>query len=221
MSRPFAAVHLTSSSRPADYRSISATFTGWENWRADKSALPAAAIGKKLDGWPDEKWLDTRSPGVRAVMKARILLAASKGCDGVDPDNIDGYDNDTGFPLTEADGVDYVRFLAQTAHDAGLAYGLKNGGAIVDRVVDVAEWEINEQCVQYSECADLQPFIRQGKPVFHIEYTGKDPAPRKFVDKVCGAKGTSGFSTVIKHMNLNQWTETCHERQVNAARRRV
>ena len=152
-------------------------------------------------------------------MRKRIQLAKSKGCDGVDPDNIDGYENDTGFDLTEADGANYVRFLAKTAHDAGLSYGLKNGGAIVSQVVDVAEWVINEQCVQYSECALYQPFIRQGKPVLHIEYTNKNPAPQKFVNKVCNAKGTRGFSTLIKHMNLNAWTETCHNRQANSAGR--
>lgn len=174
-----------------------------------------------MDGWPDEKWLDTRNAGVRALMKSRIQQAASKGCDGVDPDNIDGYENDTGFDLSEADGADYVRFLAQTAHHAGLAYGLKNGGAIVEQVKDVAEWVINEQCVQYSECALYQPIIQMGKPVLHIEYNKKEPAPAKFVNKVCNAKGAKGFSTLIKHMDLNAWTETCHQRQSNAARRRI
>ena len=64
-------------------------------------------------------------------MTQRIKQAAAKKCDGVDHDNIDGYENDTGFDLSKADGVDYVRFLAETAHEHGLAYGLKNGGAIV------------------------------------------------------------------------------------------
>ena len=33
----------------------------WEKWRDDRNQLPAAAIGKVMDGWPDEKWLDTRN----------------------------------------------------------------------------------------------------------------------------------------------------------------
>lgn len=51
---------------------------------------------------------------VRNVMKSRISLAASKGCDGIEPDNIDAYDN--GTALTSSDSVDYLEFLADEAH---------------------------------------------------------------------------------------------------------
>jgi len=181
----------------------------WENWRPDADEFPKKALGKPLSGWPGEKWLDTRDPTVRNIMKQRIELAKSKGCDGVDPDNIDGYENPTGFDLTKNDGVDYVKFLAETAHGMGLAYGLKNGGEILDRVVSVSEWCINEQCVKYNECDLYQPFINQNKPVFHLEYTAKKPAPENFVKKVCNWKDAQGFSTLIKHLSLNAWTTTC------------
>ena len=181
----------------------------WEKWRSDADQFPKKALGKVLDGWPNEKWLDTRNSRVRDIMKKRIEEAARKGCDGVDPDNIDGYENDTGFKLTKDDGVDYVKFLAKTAHDQGMSYGLKNGGGIVDRVIDVSQWCVNEQCVQYNECDLYQPFIEQGKPVFHIEYTPKDPAPPKFLKKACTNKHAEGFSTLVKHLNLSAWTTTC------------
>ena len=181
----------------------------WENWRPDAKEFPQAALGKPLDGWPGEKWLDTRNPAVRAIMKKRIELAASKGCNAVDADNIDGYGNPTGFHLTENDGVDYVKFLSSTAHAARLAYGLKNGGDILNRVVGVAEFSVNEQCVQYNECDLYQPFIKQNKPVFHIEYTAKGRASATFVTKSCQNKGAMGFSTLIKHMNLDAWTMKC------------
>ncbi len=42
----------------------------WENWRADKAAFPTVALGKALDGWAGEKWLDVRNSGVRTVMTA-------------------------------------------------------------------------------------------------------------------------------------------------------
>lgn len=163
-----------------------------------------------MDGWPDEKWLDTRNGGVRALMKRRIKAAKAKGCDGVDPDNVDGYNNDTGFDMSEADGADYVRFLARAAHDEGLGYGLKNAGEIVGRVLDVSDWVVNEECVEWDECKLWQPFIRAGKPVFHVEYTEKEPAPREFLQKACTAEGRRGFSTVVKHLDLEAWTETCH-----------
>ena len=137
----------------------------WENYRKDKDQFPKVSLGKVVDGWPDERWVNTSNPGVRKLMKKRIKQAAAKGCDGVDPDNINGYENDTGFDLTKDDSVDFVRFLAKTAHDAGMAFGLKNGGAIADRVIDVSEWCINEQCVKYNECEPYQLFIKHNKPV--------------------------------------------------------
>ncbi|EIW78245.1 glycoside hydrolase family 114 protein [Coniophora puteana RWD-64-598 SS2] len=180
-----------------------------ESYRTDAGDFPAAAVGKVMDGWPDENWVDTRNSGVRDIMSARIQVAKSKGCDGVDVDNVDGYGNDTGFNLTQTDGVDYVKFLSDTAHAAGLSYGLKNAGDIVPQVVDVAEWVVNEQCVQYDECDLYQPFIKANKPVFHIEYTDDATASPDFVKKSCSGGGTDGFSTLIKHMDLGNWTTTC------------
>ncbi|KAI1738408.1 glycoside hydrolase superfamily [Xylaria scruposa] len=183
-----------------------------EDYREDAGEFPASAIGNTLDGWPDEKWVDHRNAKVREIMAARIQSASDKGCVGVDPDNIDGYTNNSGFDLTEDDTVDYVQYLAETAHAAGLAYGLKNSGAIVDRVVDVAEWAINEQCAEYKECADWAPFVKAGKPVFHVEYTEDDDATSVSASKLaeaCAADGQSGFSTIVKHITLDNWIVYC------------
>lgn len=43
-----------------------------ENWRPDFSKFKAADMGNALDGWAGERWLDTRSANVRAVMMARM-----------------------------------------------------------------------------------------------------------------------------------------------------
>lgn len=63
----------------------------WENFRDDADQFRESDLGKVMDGWPDERWLDTRSSNVRSIMKQRIAYAAKKGCDAVDPDNVDGY----------------------------------------------------------------------------------------------------------------------------------
>ena len=82
----------------------------YENWRPDANQFPQAALGKPLDGWEGENWLDIRNATVRSIMGKRMDLAKQKGCDGVDPDNVDGYSNDTGLPLTAAHQLDYNRF---------------------------------------------------------------------------------------------------------------
>jgi hypothetical protein len=63
----------------------------YENWRSDAKDFQDADLGKPLDGWPGEKWIDLKSDNVRAIMKKRVQLAKDKGCDGVDPDNVDAY----------------------------------------------------------------------------------------------------------------------------------
>ena len=144
-----------------------------ENWRPDYSQFIAADMGSALSGWPGENWLDTRSVNVRQIMTKRLDLAQSKGCDAVEPDNVDGYANNTSFPLTAQDQIDYNRFLADQAHKRGLAVALKND---VDQLSDLEpsfDLAINEQCHQYLECGGYSVFISKNKPVLNAEYDAK------------------------------------------------
>lgn len=141
-----------------------------EDWRPDYASIPAAALGKGLDGWPGEKWLDTRSDGLRTIMKARLDKAKAAGCDGVDPDNVDGYANDSGFPLTADTQLDYNRFLAREAHARGLAVGLKNDVEQVEALVSSFDFAVNESCFQFNECDAVAAFVAANKSVLNIEY---------------------------------------------------
>jgi hypothetical protein len=140
-----------------------------ESNRQDHASLPASGIGRKMVGW-DERWLDHRNAGVRAVMAKRIQLAKQSGCDGVDPDNVDGFTHNTGFSLSAQDQLDYNRFLARTAHSMGLAIGLKNDLEQLPQLLASFDFAVNESCYDNNECDALLPFIRAGKSVLHIEY---------------------------------------------------
>ncbi|KAK7744057.1 hypothetical protein SLS53_003574 [Cytospora paraplurivora] len=191
----------------------------FEDWRPDAPLFPPSDLGRSLDGdgWTGERWVRTSSPAVRAIMLARLDLAARKGFDGVDPDNVDGYDNKNGLGLTRAGAVDYVLWLAREARARGLSVGLKNAGDIVPRVVDHVQFCVNEQAVQYGDEEQFLPFIRQGKAVFHVEYPkGEDPdSGKQNNDKeVKGRKRDKcmrgrqhGFSTIIKNVRLDQWVQ--------------
>lgn len=63
----------------------------YEPGRPDSSEFQPTDLGKDLNGWPGEKWLNISSANVRRIMAARIELASQKKCDAVDPDNVDGY----------------------------------------------------------------------------------------------------------------------------------
>lgn len=187
----------------------------YEDWRVDKDEFDEADLGSNLDDWPGEKWVNVKSTKIRKIMKERLDLAVKKGCDGVDPDNIDGYDNENGLGLTKANAIEYVNWLASQSHSRGLSVGLKNGGDIISSVIDNMQWCVNEQCAQYNECDTYEAFTDADKPVFQIEYPKGDTTNNnnavtaKQVSTACTATGAGNFSTVIKNMNLNNWVEYC------------
>lgn len=190
----------------------------YEDWRDDASKFEATDLGRKLDDWEGERWLQTNSANVREIMKARLDLARAKGFDGVDPDNVDAYDNKNGLHLKKTDAVDYLLFLANEAHIRGLAIGLKNAGDIVGEVLSAVQFSVQEQCMQYNDTESFFPFVQQNKPVFHVEYPKGDdaenpkmnndkPVPRKQSEKIFASKKL-GFSTIIKNAKLDQWVQT-------------
>jgi hypothetical protein len=93
-------------------------------------------------------------------MSERMNLAKTKGCDGVDPDNVNAYENDSGFKLNATDQITYNIWLAQQVHARDLSIGLKNDIDQVKVLVDHFDWMLNEQCWEYDECNTLEPFIK-------------------------------------------------------------
>jgi hypothetical protein len=108
----------------------------WENWRLDAAAYPAKALGAPLADWPGERWLDIRRADERALLSKRLDLAVSKGCNGIDADNVDGYSNVNGLQLSAAGPLDFNRWLAREAHNRDLSVGLKNTVELLPQLVD-------------------------------------------------------------------------------------
>ena len=142
----------------------------FEEWRDDAGDFADAVLGKSLDGWEGERWLDIRTANVREIMAARLDIAALRKCDGVEPDNMDGYANDSGFDLTGADQLAFNRWMANAAHERGLFVALKNDVDQIRELEPYFDLQVNEQCHEFDECDLLSPFIAAGKPVFNAEY---------------------------------------------------
>jgi hypothetical protein len=171
-----------------------------EDWREDAADIPEAAVGRSLDGWAGEYWLDVTDAGVRAVMEARLDHAVARGCDGVEPDNVDGYANDNGVGLNATEQLDYNRFLADAAHTRGLSVGLKNDLDQVSALVEWFDWALNEECAAFEECGLLADFTDAGLAVFHTEYVDDWSDAADLADEVCGV--APGLSTLIKTWDL-------------------
>lgn len=171
----------------------------FEDWRPDANQFPKKVLGKALDDWPGERWLDIRQiEDLAPIMTARLDLAVAKKCDGVEPDNVDGYTNETGFPLDGDDQLAYNLWLAEEAHLRNLSIGLKND---LNQIVDLVEsfdWALNEQCFEYDECELLLPFIEANKAVFGVEYVEDGGDPKDY----CPVANELGFSWLTKTLDL-------------------
>ncbi len=178
----------------------------WEDWRPDKDKFPPEVLGKDYEGWPGEKWLDIRQIDKLApIMLARLDLCQAKGFDALEPDNMDIYTNDTGFPLTYDDQLKYALWLADEAHKRGLAIGVKNAPDQVMDLVEHFDFAITEDAFYYRWAEDMLPFIEAGKPVFAAEYTDLSGNFAEY----CRRAKPLGLSVILKHRQLNAWLETC------------
>lgn len=192
----------------ADGRAVICYFSAgtYEPDRPDSAALASTGLGHVLDGWPDERWLDIRSQEVREIMQGRLDLAWSQGCDGVEPDNVDAFDNDNGLDLTAHDQIEFNAFLAAEAHARGLSIGLKNTLALIPDLADSFDWALNEECLQYDECERLEPFLAAGKAVFHCEYIESSTSDES---ELC-ASAPAGFSSIVKNLDLDAPLVSCN-----------
>jgi hypothetical protein len=178
----------------------------WENWRSDASQFPASVIGKNDDGWAGEKWLDIRRlDALGPIMQARMDKCRQKGFDGLEPDNIDGYENKTGFPLTYQQQLTYNRFIASEAHKRGLSVGLKNDLEQVADLLSYFDWALAEDCFAQHECRSLLPFVQAGKAAFDAEYTDTGIQMSNF----CPRANAMNIDAIFKYRELDAWRRSC------------
>ncbi|KAJ9454507.1 hypothetical protein DIPPA_04645 [Diplonema papillatum] len=180
----------------------------FENWREDKRSFPASVKGKKMGDWPGEKWLDILNEDsrdiIKGIMTRRLDLAVQKGCDGVEPDNVDCYANKRCRQGASAEHVRqaqivYNSWTAVQADRRYLLIGLKNALELIPDLLGMYDFAINEGCQAYQECGLLTRFLEKGKAVLHVEYEN--------VNKVCSRRdnadyGSASFSTKIAKNSL-------------------
>jgi hypothetical protein len=174
----------------------------WENWRSDADRFPEAALGEPVEGWPGERWLDVRRRSLRPILGDRLRRCRDRGFDAVDPDNVNGYTNSTGFPLTSHDQLAFNTWVANRARSLGLAVGLKNDLEQVPRLEPYFDFAVLEQCFQYHECTRARPFVDAGKAVVDVEYS----LPR---ERFCDRARELRFAAMRKRPSLGAWRRPC------------
>lgn len=182
----------------------------YESWRPDADKFQQRLFGNAVEGYPGEFWLDIRQgkdfKRLDWIMQERLDLAVSKHCDGVQPDNVDAFTYDTGFPLTYQDQLAYNRWMAEQARARGLAVGLTNDHLQIGDLVGSYDFAINEQCFFFNECVLLAPFTWAGKPVFQINYGYSET---EFLETICPQASALGFKAMLKNRSLDAYRLAC------------
>jgi hypothetical protein len=172
------------------------------DFRPDYGSYPESILGKP-NGWPGERWVDIRRTDLlEPILAKRFDMCRDKGFDAVEPDLMENYAADTGFPVTAAQQLTFNRLVARLAHDRGMGVALKNGAELVDELVSDVDFAVVEECAEFDECDAYLPFIRAGKAVLHVEYK---LAKAEF----CAEARANRFSSMRKSLDLDAPRQPC------------
>lgn len=152
-----------------------------ENWRpdADRFTPDSVIADGDMQDWPGETWLNIGNEQalndiIKPIMSARLDLAKNNGCDAVEPDNVDGFENteETHGLITPEHQLSYNKWLAKEAHARNLSIALKNDIDQLNDLVFSFDFAISEQCYAYgNECQSYEvTFLNNNKAVFNQEY---------------------------------------------------
>lgn len=171
-----------------------------ENWRPDHGDFSPEVIGKSYEGWEGEDWLDIRRIDlIGPIMAKRLDMCKAKGFLGIDPDNLDSFQQDTGFDIKKTDQLRYLGWFAAETHKRGMAIGLKNIPEFVPLLADTYDWALTESCFEQGWCEDMTPFLVRNKPVYIVEYTDEDVQ----LPALCAYAKQHGFTALLKHRELD------------------
>jgi endo-alpha-1,4-polygalactosaminidase (GH114 family) len=172
------------------------------DFRPDYGSFPKSILGEP-NGWPGERSVDIRRIELLApILAKRFDMCKAKGFDAIEPDLMENYTADTGFPVTAAHQLAFNRFVSRLAHERGMAVALKNDPGQVDQLVGDFDFAVVEECAEFDECDRYLPFIRAGKAVLHVEYKLDRP-------DFCSEARANRFSSMRKALDLDAPRQPC------------
>ena len=139
----------------------------------------------------------------------RLDLCSSKGFDAVEFDNVDGYTNGPGFPITAADQLYYNAWLANEAHQRGLSVGAQERHrADPRRCCRTSTSRSTSSASSTASARRREPATattsssRAGKAVFGVEY-------RRETSTFCSKANALNFNWLKKRVSLNKTRTAC------------
>ncbi|NPA22516.1 MAG: endo alpha-1,4 polygalactosaminidase [Candidatus Micrarchaeota archaeon] len=181
----------------------------WEEWRPDAQSFPPEVIGNPYPGWEGERFLNIKRLDLLApIMEARLDMIKEKGFDGVEPDNIDLYNYDTGFNITIEDSKRYLDWLIEQAHKRGLIIAQKNAPELAPYFASKADFMLLESGFVTQEYQQALIYIEKNKALIDVEYTDYWNIS-DFISQVCPVARSHNISVLLKRPELDNWVVYC------------
>lgn len=179
-----------------------------EKWRPDFKAYPKKILGNVYAGFADERWVDIRSELLKPIIVNRIKQCKNNGFSAIDPDNLNAYQNKTGFALRKTNQVIFNKWIASEIHKQGLKAILKNGSELLPNLKYDFDVHLTESCLKDNFCDMTQSFSALGKPVYNIEYLDSNQSK----STICTHFKTKPINTILKSstFNIDGYRDTCN-----------
>jgi len=186
----------------------------------------------QMQGYADEYWFDLTGfrnyaagrPGtltgaardIASALSRRFAWCKLEGQDAVEPDDLDGYTNQstsgvTPWGMTQADSAGFERWLVNNIHAHGLAAFQKNDPENTAADAPLYDGMVIEEC-NYGQdpCSgsggDATAYLAARKPVLNAEYTSDGETAANF----CAADTTAGIVGALFDVDLDGMTyEPC------------
>lgn len=182
----------------------------------DSGQYPSYLFVQADPDWAGEYFLDVTdvfkpNSVLAKILRERMRLCKEKGFDAMEPDNLQNDENVRGGKITTQQQIDFNGWIADTAHEYGLAVFQKNGPdkiLLKDRtgkmMVEKFDGILNEECQQYNECGPLAEYVKRGKLALNVEYS---VAPN------CTLSGQLSINTMRRDLDLRGPAMSGYRRQ--------
>jgi len=166
-----------------------------EEYRSDAKLLKPFCK-KKYKGYSQECWLDlTKWRSYIDIMYKRIDVIRTKGYNAFYLDNCAMFSQGLG---TLEENIEYLKSIARYSHFHGLKLACNNGYSMAEKIEPFMDFQVLESCNKYKECHFYDSFVKNNKPVHHLEFSKSD------------CKKVDGHITQVYNMELNKKIKDCN-----------
>ncbi|MGL4667502.1 MAG: endo alpha-1,4 polygalactosaminidase [Saezia sp.] len=149
-----------------------AWYTGATGWQDENSEC----LGEAYPGWEGERFLDIRDSRVVDYVRTKIKHIKEAGFDGVDFDNLDLDQHQTGWNIESGDELKYVSRLFRRCRKLGLLVSFRHMTRPDLLTVKPDLWLVETQL----EDEGWRRFMQPETGIIDLEYGVKMPKPGDF-----------------------------------------